>query len=874
MAETKDEVQKQFSLRASLPKIFGIAAIVLLAATVVALIITVIWRNPKPEFRMQGFPTSLSTDVVASINNYERREMDGEVTKYYIRADKAVSFADNHQELENVFLEVFSDDGSASDKISAQKAIYIPAENKNFTAYFAGAVDIATRDALKVKTEQLTYTKETEIAVADEVVEFERNNVSGKAASATVRVKEKLLELDRDVEINASSENGADQAKLLAGHALYDHANEKIELRDSVAVSVSSPEADGKASRKTDLNAGRATAFLLPGTGEDRAVNKVELFNGVRIVTTQGTESPTNITSNYALYDKPADRFELRDSVHIITANAEKPTDIKAATAVYHQATGKIDLKGGAEVSQTGSNVKGDEIFAQLDAAKKLRQTDVKGNAFAGTTTPERTVTVNGPELRATFSDTQSLQKAEVNGASRTEIITINSTEYSKVTMNARSGVDVNFKGEGLLESILTKGRTDIAMDVPDSSPDAANKGLSADSVNTTFNPSGKDMTKAAAVGNAQLTITPLHESEANYRTTVNAPRFDCDFFATGNNLKTCAGATKNKTTRVPTQPAAERGTQTITSDRLTADFGEKSNGIEKLEAVGNANFTELDRNASSDRMVFTASDSMLRMRGGTPAVWDSKARAKAPEIDWDTKNQNSELRGGASTTYYSQGKTGGATPFGGTDKPVYVTSQTAKFDHKSKVAVFSGNARSWQENNYVRGEQLTIIEPEGKFVAENNVQSLLYEAKRKENGVETNQPIFVAARKLTYTRNSRVLRYEDSVDIRQGKDRITGGIANIVLTETNEPQSTEIENNVVIVQPERRTVAEYVRYEKGSDTVLLRGNPATVEDAVRGTSRGSQMTINLRENTVASEGPSKQNPSGRVRSVYKVKNQ
>ncbi|MEK7855061.1 MAG: LPS export ABC transporter periplasmic protein LptC, partial [Acidobacteriota bacterium] len=278
MAETKDEVQKQFSLRASLPKIIGIAAIVLLAATVVALIVTVIWRDPKPEFRMQGFPTSLSTDVVASINNYERREMDGEVTKYYIRADKAVSFADNHQELENVFLEVFSDDGSASDKISAQKAIYIPAENKNFTAYFAGAVDIATRDALKVKTEQLTYTKETEIAVADEVVEFERNNVSGKAASATVRVKEKILELDRDVEINASSENGGDQAKLLAGHALYDHANEKIELRDSVAVSVSSPEADGKAARKTDLNAGRATAFLLPGTGEDRAVNKVELF--------------------------------------------------------------------------------------------------------------------------------------------------------------------------------------------------------------------------------------------------------------------------------------------------------------------------------------------------------------------------------------------------------------------------------------------------------------------------------------------------------------------------------------------------------------------------------------------------------------------
>ncbi|NOT48792.1 MAG: hypothetical protein HOP17_13715, partial [Acidobacteria bacterium] len=326
-------------------------------------------------------------------------------------------------------------------------------------------------------------------------------------------------------------------------------------------------------------------------------------------------------------------------------------------------------------------------------------------------------------------------------------------------------------------------------------------------------------------------------------------------------------------TVRVPTQPSPERGTQTITSDKLTADFGQSAKGIEQLSAAGNANFKELDRNAASDTMVFTSSDSTLRMRGGSPQVWDAQARAKAPEIDWDTKNQKSELRGGASTTYYSQGK-GGTTPFGNTDKPVYVTSQTANFDHNSKVAVFSGNARSWQENNYVRGDRLTIVEPEGKFTAENNVQSLLYEAKRKENGVETNQPIFVAARKLTYTRNNRLLRYEDSVDIRQGKDRITGESANVFLSESNEPEKTEIERSVVITSPERRAVADYVRYEKGSETVFLRGEPARVEDVKQGVSQGSQMTINLRENRVASEGPSKQNPSARVRSVYKIKNQ
>ena len=822
---------------------------------------------------MKNLPASLSKDVVASIDNYERREMDGELTKYYIRADKAVSFADNHQELENVFLEVFNEDGSASDKISAQKAIYIPAVNKNFTAYFAGAVNIDTRDALKVKTEQLTYTKETEIALAEELIEFERENVFGKAASATVRVKEKLLELDRDVEINGTAEN-SDQAKLTAGHAVYDHANEKIELRDSVAVAMTSPEANGKPSRKSDLNAGRAIAYLLPGSGEKREFSKVELFDAVRINSAEGDQPPTQISSNYALYEKTADRFELKDSVHIITSSNDKPADIKAAHAIYQQASGKFELAGNAEVSQASSNIKGDWINAQLDAAKKLRQANAAGNASATSAAPDRTISVTGPELVAIFSDTQSIEKAKANGGSRAEIIPANAGEYSKVTVDARNGIDASFKGDGLLDRIVTEGRTDIAMTVPDNSPDAANKGLSADSVSTSFAANGKDMTRAAAAGNAQLTVTPLRESPTNYKTAVNAPRFDCDFFASGNDLKTCVGATKTKTIRVPTQPSAERGTQTITSDKLTADFGQTTKGVEKLEASGNANFKELDRNATSDSMIFTAADSMLRMRGGSPLVWDAQSRAKAPEIDWDTKNQRSELRGGASTTYYSQGKTGGTTPFGATDKPVYVTSASASFDHNAKVAVYTGNARSWQDNNYVRAEKLTLIEPEGKFTAENNVQSLLYEAKRKENGVETNQPIFVAARKLTYTRNNRLLRYEDSVDMRQGKDRITGETASIFLSEGNEPERTEIERSVVITSPDRRAVADYVRYEKGTDTVFLRGEPARVEDARQGVSQGSQMTINLRENRVASEGPSKQNPSGRVRSVYKIKSQ
>ena len=125
----------------------------------------------------------------------------------------------------------------------------------------------------------------------------------------------------------------------------------------------------------------------------------------------------------------------------------------------------------------------------------------------------------------------------------------------------------------------------------------------------------------------------------------------------------------------------------------------------------------------------------------------------------------------------------------------------------------------------------------------------------------------------MTYNRDARVVHYETNVDIRQGTDRIVGGMANLYLDERNEISRSEIENNVVITQPNRRAVADYAQYTAADESVVLRGNPARVDDAENGSSSGGQMTVYLRNNHVVSEGKSKQNTTGRIRSVYKVKN-
>jgi lipopolysaccharide export system protein LptA len=878
MPESQPQNLKKFHFRAKLPKVFRIGAILVVATVIIVIGIGFYRSNKNPGFRMTGFPTTLSKDVTAVIDNFERREIEGDVLKYYIKADKAITFTDNHQELENVYLEVYDETGEKHDTITAQKGVYIPLENKNFKGYFAGGVNVVTRDALTIKTEQVTYTKETETAEAEEVVEFSREGVVGKATGAVVKIAEKKLELLKDVDIQTYdspelAKANVRQAHIVAGYASVDQEKERIDLDHGVAINIISTTTN--APRETDIHSDRAAVFFGgTGAGENRKLKKVELFENVKIDTKETNAQPTHINSGYALYDKEQDRFDLKNGVNIVTTQSDKQTNIKSAEAVYEQGNAKIFLYGGAEVTQATDYLKGDQIIAELYPGRSMKSSVVKGNAYLKQVTPERTVEINSGELNAAFNENQKLMAANAIGMSTAVLIPVlQATDYSKVTMTAPNAIRTKFKGEGLLEGMQTEGRTTINLSVPDNSQDAANKRVTADTVKTFFGADGKDIQRAEAVGNAELFVDPLRATAENYKTTINAPRFDCEFFPTGNNAKTCVAATKTKTVRVPTVARDGHGNQTLIADKLSAFFNQQTKDVERFEASGSTKFTEIDRNAIASTITFTAGDEVVKLRGA-PTVWDLQGRAKAAEIDWDTKNRKSYLRGGVSTTYYSQKQTGGATPFGSSDKPVFVTAQTGEFDHTRETGTYSGNARAWQENNYVRADRFLIQQKEGQFHAEGSVQSLIYDAKRKEKNKEVQVPVYASSNKMFYNRDNRQIRYDENVDIRQGTDRIVSGTAIVYLDDKNEVSKTVAESAVVITQPNRRATGDYAQYTASDEMVILRGSPARVEDAENGSSESSQITVYMRENRVIGENkPKAAGTPGRTRSVYKVKN-
>lgn len=913
MAETKK--QKSYQFRAKLPLIVRGAAVLGMLGALLAIGIGFYKARNNETFRMKGFPTQLSKDVVGVINGYERRESQDGVVKYFIKADKATTFADEHQELENVFLQIFDEeDQDLTDKISSNKAVYIPAGDgsKNFTIYFAGEVDIETRDALKVKTEQLKYVKETEIADAEELVKFSRQNISGSSYGAIVNIKAKTLDLLKDVEIDSYSGDSDGElaktnirhAKLKSGRAFIDQIAEKIKLEGGVDISLTPKSGNnGNLNQPTDIKSNSAIAYFQqkeirkidlkgnvdvhqkptannPGwmkTRANRAVasvnqglTKLELYENVQIETLRDDSKPTKIRAGKAVYDKTSDTFDLENDVEIITVEEAKATRINASKALYEQTNRKVSLYGNAAVYQGEDVVKGDTLEAELFPNKKLKFARATGNAFLRQKTNDRMTEIEADELNATFGANQLIQDANTLGRSNVVIIPANSKEYKRFALFAPKSIKLDFRADGTLSELKTDGRTTIKLSAPNNAPDSANKELTADSIETKLRANGKELANATATGNAELVVVPLRSSSENYKTVVNAPNFDCDFYE-GNNAKNCSAKGSSRVSRTPTSGGKSK--QTLTANALNAVFDKNNQDVERFEASGKAKFVEGDRNGIADRIVYSANDQVVRLRGGEPTVWDSQARAKANEIDWNVGDDKSQLRGNASTTYYSQKQTSGAAPFTAVNSPVFVTAENANFDHNKETALFSGNARAWQGDNYVRAERLLLEQKAGQLFAEGKVQSKLYDASRTIGGKKSKIPVFASAGKMLFRQKENLLRYEDDVDIRQGTDRIEAGVANVYLDKSNDLQRTVIENNVVITQPNRRASGNYAEYDAINESVVLRGSPARVTDDENGSSSGREVSVDLKTNRVIGKGSTTKKSTGRIRTVYKIKN-
>jgi lipopolysaccharide export system protein LptA len=588
-------------------------------------------------------------------------------------------------------------------------------------------------------------------------------------------------------------------------------------------------------------------------------------------------------TSTGAVVEQKTKRLELKKDVQLTIAPTEamkstarsRPVSIKAAHGTFEQHSLQLTFSGGVTVEQDTDVLSGDNLTGFINQQKRLERAELRGNSYLRVIDPGRAAEVHSVNMDFFMDKDQRLERALATGT-----VTGRTLEGdSDVQISGSNSIDVLFQANNdasLLKQMNAGGRSVITMSAPKSKasdPRAANKRLTANEVKLTWRITGRDLEKAEANGDAELFIEPLVSTQKSERKKLNAPQFDCDFFESGNLARTCKASGGSKATLDPMQPTQNRGTRTITSQTMTTVFLKDTQDIERVDAQGDSKFNENDRNGVAQNVSYVAADETVRLRGGDPTVWDSRGRTKAVELDSDLKNDVSYARGRTTTTYYSQEQTNGATPFSKTKSPVYISSERGEFRHESGQAIYLGNARAWQDDNYVRGDKLVIYVNDKRMEASGGVQTAIYNARRRVENNNTVVPVFASANSMFYSDPDRTIHYEGNVDIKQGTDRLTSGVADVyLLKDSNEMEKTIAQQNVVLTQPNRKGTGDWVEYTSANEIAILKGNPARVEDVEQGNSQGGRLTLSVRDGKVTADDARGPLSPGRVRSTHKIR--
>ncbi|HEX6283401.1 MAG TPA: LptA/OstA family protein, partial [Pyrinomonadaceae bacterium] len=543
--------------------------------------------------------------------------------------------------------------------------------------------------------------------------------------------------------------------------------------------------------------------------------------------------------------------------------------------ATFEHAALRLTFAGGATLEQERDIMSGENIYATLNQQQRLEKAEIRGNAYLRTMEPGRAAEVHAVDMDFFLDKDQRLERAFANKDVKARSL----ESDSDFDLSGSSTLEVLFQATAdtsLLKQMNAGGRSVVSLSAPKSKagdPRAANKRLTADAVKLSWRGSGRDLEKAEAHGNAELFIEPVTSSARAERRKLNAPQFDCDFFETGNLARTCKAVGGAKAVMDPVQPSPKRGTRTITSQTMTALFVRDTQDLERVDAQGDAKFNENDRNGVAANVSYLAADETVRLRGGEPTVWDSRGRTKAVELDSDLVNGVSYARGRTATTYYTQEQTNGATPFAKAKSPVYITSERGEFRHESGQGTYTGNARAWQDDNFVRGDKLVVYVNDKRMEAAGHVQTAIYNSKRRVDNNSTVVPVFASADSMFYSDPDRTIHYEGNVDIKQGTDRMTGGVADVYLAkDSNEMEKTIAQRNVVLIQPNRRGTGDWVEYTAANEVAVLKGSPARVDDVEQGNTQGSRLTVSIRDSKVTADDARGPLSPGRVRSTHKIR--
>src|ERR1035437_1594243 len=820
---------------------FALGAI-LMIATVGGMYFYARWSLRKA---VHNVPAKIGLDIQQTAEGFSiSKSVEGR-TLFTVSASKAVQFkGGGRAELHNVKIVIYGKDAGRFDRITGDDFEYDPASG-NVSAKGTVLID------LEANPEGMRHTDQTPPEQARDPIHLETNglvfNKNTGDASATGKV--------------------VFQTPQASGSAMgieYVAKTGTMNLLSEVVVEVSRP-------RAASLNADHGLISKQPG--------QIAL-TGVRL-----TREGQRLQSDQAT-------FFLRDDNTVERVLAEGNV-----RSEFH---GRALSKSSSKTSS--SRTSGSEAQARSDRAElflagarnQLTTAVLSGNVQLATGDAASRVSTGGQNQGAQNQGAEGLgtQSAE---ASAGRVTLRFAGQQILQTVHAEDGVRLTQKkGE-------RAGRAGTPVAPLSESDDAQDVEMTAPVMDFIVK-DGRRLERAETSGPPQIGIT---QPGANQKTVVTAAKFTAKF-TEKNRLATLHGEPEAKivSSKIVSSQVDENtvggapGQDRVSTSQMLDVIFRPEGGVRAITQTGRVAYVDGPQKAWAERGEYTTADQMLVL-SGSPRVVDYGMTTTAETIRMSRTTGDAIAEGNVKSTY-SDLK---AQPEGGmfaSSDPIHVASRSMTAHRSPAIAVYTGDARLWQNANVVEAPRLQFDRDRRSLLAsgESGLGTGLRPVRAGQSPATTQTPptqasgqpvstvlvqvdksgkatpVRITSARLNYADAERKIVLGGGVTAKSSDATLTGQEMTVFLlpqSQTRQSPATAgpgtagqverivAEGKVVIAQPTRHATGDRLVYTAADDKFVLTGGsssgPPSIFDAERGKITGDSLTFFRHDDRVLVEG-------------------
>ncbi len=305
-----------------------------------------------------------------------------------------------------------------------------------------------------------------------------------------------------------------------------------------------------------------------------------------------------------------------------------------------------------------------------------------------------------------------------------------------------------------------------------------------------------------------------------------------------------------------------------MTADHMTVYFDPAQHRATNAVVEGNFHYKDPRNEASAvkahydilnDRVILTATP------GYDPTVTSDGQTLKAKTIEFAPKAGTAKATGEVIAQLVSKqnGLSADSTTMFPANKPVFVNSDSVIMRQTTKLAVFAGHVRAWQDTNTLFADEMQVQGTGDQIMARGNVRTLLYNTSGNE---QRKTPMATRSDNLAAHKVERRIDLLGNVKIDDEQRHMTGEKASFYFDANKKLERIEAENKIVLLEqpPGRKVTGDKAKYFVNRRMIYINGAPATVTDP-RGTESGEQIAIDLARNKVEIVSP-----TSATRATYK----